>query len=1751
MMKNILGLFVLLFAASTAASTDYYEEHLAITSPIGEISIGRSLVKGGWVYGYDLFNKNFDKDALKFSTDNVEKSTVCEGEFTTPNCVSSATFSLKILAAGNQVNDLLELARCDVYMEFYNGEYRGMDTVYPTKLLFSNADVKAIASNCSKETIAHYLPAKKHLLLGLGYENETELNAAVSNVLKVQAGAVYYNFEGDSDYINKDQDTLVNLTDSLIAEYYDPDTQLTYGADKVIRHVRKQAGEKIYFNWGTAPDDTKVLVPQNITTSNGNVLLTIETVDVDDNGFKYRLPTKLTDATGRSVSYLYEASRIKEREDAKGNKWLYSYENYNPLDTPSDTLVRLSGTSDPEKNVTAFNYYPATAVISGYKTPAGDGFYRQASWQKDSFGKNQKSESKIYYSGRVEERLYSYDEVLEAPLITTDASEQAPSSSFNVLEFNYDQSSSNDDQQFIQSHRMVYVSYGQILMAADIGDTLEEYALKIYGRTGSGGNAANPDNDSTRILQEVRINGEVMYEFTNEFTNINGTEISNTTITSPLGAEKNISRYFDNYSRASIPGSVTTIDTKSGASERIEYDQYAYIKKYQKGDVVQEYERDKFGNILKETITKADVLAAQIDYTYDERGNVLTESYPALNGAKAATYIYKYNDNNQLTKRIDALGYEWNYADFDATGQEETITDPRGKVWKYKYDLNGNMESYTNAKTHKYQFEYAKNDEYKGVIYPDDSKISYQLDGDGFAVARTDQLGHTTRYEFDAGHRMTAYIGPKDDASSAERQWSYQYTPFNDVKELKEPAGQVTRYNYRLDQLQSIEYPTYKVNLSYDKRDNVTEANWETKEGLTRKNKYGYDLQGDFTQFANGLNHVSEATYDALGLKTEITDANGGITKLNWDSRGNLLTATDAENRRIQFEYNANDWLVKEIRHQGETREYGYYNDGSIKQIIDAKGQVTTFEYDDVSNLTLLARYSSIQAQTANQAYSAVSFGYDQRNRLIHYDDKQSLLTGSAPVEELAIISSGDYDYNLRGDITEMVVHYGTATSNPISKTQTFDYFPNGNLKSYTNPENITYQYKYNLNNELQTIFIPSIGQMVYSNFEWHVPNRLMFPGGAQLDLSHDGFRRLTGFSLNNAQQQSVSQAEYGYDAEDNLTSIKDSQGEQSLNYNNRQQLTQHQYQDDGPENSDTAAALEQTTRSYQYDGIGNRTGYQTTNGSQVWGYNDNDQLVSITETNTAGQNNERSFEYDTNGSLVIEKLNSSITKSYEYNLAGRLIKINSLQGSDVQGGLKVLAEYGYGPFGHRLWKKVFSYTESGSLVESNITYFHYNLQGLAAEYDAQGQLIAEYHYAPARGWSTTPLFTRQKGQVYFYQNDLRNAPERIIDVAGNLVWQASYNSFGEASIDEELFKTHGIKNPLRFPGQYHDQETNLHYNFKRYYDPQLGRYLREDPLGTEGSGLNLYAYANLNPFKYKDARGEYADSLLCFAITTAMGCPDFTCLAPGGGWIKGAGKAIKYASKQYNKRNKKKDGPCPIGCFSADTKVVTSDGEKAISEIKEGDLVLAENVVTKEQGYKPVNQVFTFDDRGLYELTLEDGDGQLTHIEVTDDHPFWVTDFGWMNSIDLVPGLNVDTRTEQVLTVIDLKFLNRYERVYNFEVQDWHTYYVGDAGVLVHNADKPCGVIYKRTDRNNPDGKPYIGQAKNDKRYEKRQKEHGRDNPDADYSFEEVDRAEPGRDLDRAEQNHIDANGGPTTKNNNGGTSNKRNQVSKRKRWW
>ena len=89
-----------------------------------------------------------------------------------------------------------------------------------------------------------------------------------------------------------------------------------------------------------------------------------------------------------------------------------------------------------------------------------------------------------------------------------------------------------------------------------------------------------------------------------------------------------------------------------------------------------------------------------------------------------------------------------------------------------------------------------------------------------------------------------------------------------------------------------------------------------------------------------------------------------------------------------------------------------------------------------------------------------------------------------------------------------------------------------------------------------------------------------------------------------------------------------------------------------------------------------------------------------------------------------------------------------------------------------------------------------------------------------------------------------------MTSVSGAVVWSAKYGSFGEASVEVE-----SVENCLRFPGQYWDGETGLHYNWFRYYNSILGRYVRTDPLGLKG-GINLFTYTNCNPINYNDFYG-------------------------------------------------------------------------------------------------------------------------------------------------------------------------------------------------------------------------------------------------------------------------------------------------------
>ena len=115
-------------------------------------------------------------------------------------------------------------------------------------------------------------------------------------------------------------------------------------------------------------------------------------------------------------------------------------------------------------------------------------------------------------------------------------------------------------------------------------------------------------------------------------------------------------------------------------------------------------------------------------------------------------------------------------------------------------------------------------------------------------------------------------------------------------------------------------------------------------------------------------------------------------------------------------------------------------------------------------------------------------------------------------------------------------------------------------------------------------------------------------------------------------------------------------------------------------------------------------------------------------------------------------------------------------------------------------------------------------------------------------------LFTHSTQAVsatYYFHNDHLGTPQVLTDASNTVVWRGDYSPFGQAN---ETVKT--VEQNLRFPGQYYDKETGLHYNYFRDYDPSIGRYIQSDPIGLRG-GLSTYGYSHQNPIKFIDPDGR------------------------------------------------------------------------------------------------------------------------------------------------------------------------------------------------------------------------------------------------------------------------------------------------------
>lgn len=581
--------------------------------------------------------------------------------------------------------------------------------------------------------------------------------------------------------------------------------------------------------------------------------------------------------------------------------------------------------------------------------------------------------------------------------------------------------------------------------------------------------------------------------------------------------------------------------------------------------------------------------------------------------------------------------------------------------------------------------------------------------------------------------------------------------------------------------------------------------------------------------------------YDKRGRKTLEQDilsaAETYITRYAYDEAGNVITKTDKEGRTTTYEYDAFDRLTKATDCLGGITEYTYDNQDNLIALKDAKGHTTTFTYDRNNRLTKDTRPLGQETTYQYNATGQLIRKTDARNQKIEYifdDAGRTTQIRHCNAGALFAAKIIDLTYDNAGNLltysdgTTSAVYTHDSNSRKLSETTNYGPFSlrtgytynrNGTKKTFAYPDGTTIGYTYDGNNQITGMDIPGAGFISYSSYQWNRPARMTLPGGSTKDYTYDPLMRVKTIEVKDPAQNPI-QYRYDYDKMDNITTRNTEKGSYAYSYDDLYRLSQV---DKDIEN----------VEAYTYDPVGNRL---TSTTATNWTYDQNNELQGCDGT---------TYQYDANGN-TIQKNASGQIRNYLYDAENRLIEVRD-------GGNNTIATYTYDAFGRRIKKDVGGTT----------TYYIYSDEGIIGEHDGTGNAIKTYGYRPNSDWTADPLFCKHGTEYYFYHNDHLGTPQNLTTTSGAIVWSATFDAFGKTTVDDGST----ITNNLRYPGQYFDNETGLHYNYFRFYDMESGLFLTSDPIGFNGNDVNLYRYVWNNPVNWFDQFGLAGDGQTAWRI--------------------------------------------------------------------------------------------------------------------------------------------------------------------------------------------------------------------------------------------------------------------------------------------
>ncbi|WP_228146405.1 RHS repeat-associated core domain-containing protein, partial [Acinetobacter baumannii] len=793
--------------------------------------------------------------------------------------------------------------------------------------------------------------------------------------------------------------------------------------------------------------------------------------------------------------------------------------------------------------------------------------------------------------------------------------------------------------------------------------------------------------------------------------------------------------------------------------------------------------------------------------------DVPTHYYFDLNGFTYRTRLadgreswYSRDGQKRITRQIDFEGRE-TQQEYNDQDQLVKIVQPNGGIIHFAYNEQGNLVEIKDPEGSIWKREYDENGNLSKEINPLGHITQYKYNNDNQLVEVIDAKGGVKKIQYNELGQMISYT----DCSGKSSTWEYDEDGALTAQQTAN--NKVVQYFYSTKgrdkgQLQSIIYP----------------------DGL--KEYFEHDEEGRLLKHIDTKGLVTEYKYNQVGLLEQRIDANRHSVTYQWDKQGRIQKLINQNQAEYLFGYNPYGYLILEQAFDGEEKHYSYNENGRLFQIRQPN-ILTEFDY-----------YAD--GQIASKSFTHLHTGQKQTEQF-DYNLNSQLSRASNEVSQI------DFYRNALGQLVREHQHYKIPELKSLTAVLHYEYDELGNLIKTIRPDGHTLNHLVYGSGHIYAIGLNNQEVASFQRDDLHRETTRLLANGLIQTKQYNDVGLLSSQLIQPEQEtqdylQYQAHRHYQYDQNYLLSQVEDSR------------LGRLNYQYD-PIGRLIAAQSLHKTESFNFDPAGNLI--------------DSDSVLSPAQikNNLIKSYKGKHYQYDAQGN-VTEIIQAGKNLKLTWDNQNRLIR------SDNNG---LVTEYGYDVFGRRLYKKttneltLFGWDGDLMIWESvksaQMSYTkHYIYEPnsfvplLQAGYKDFIQLIEtpdyqEYQTKPYSiykdpVWNST---TRKKRadleQITFYHCDQVGTPQTMTDIRGECVWEILQDTWGAVSQIKALNQDNPFEqNNLRFQGQYYDQETELHYNRYRYYEPHSARYVSKDPIGLEG-GMNTSSYVS-DPNQWIDPKG-------------------------------------------------------------------------------------------------------------------------------------------------------------------------------------------------------------------------------------------------------------------------------------------------------